>query len=324
MKAVCCECGTVLSKRKEKTCEQCGIKFASVMSKTKYCSNACKARAALDRIVAQRAENRNGAKCAVCNQPFVPKRSSQICCGQECARIRDKELAAMRTSKKPASAVCRVCKETFKPSRSTHVYCTPACADRSRSAVRTAWLKSTAGEYQKPCKRCGQLFSPGLNRQTQFCSQKCRAKTTVYTKNCTICDAQFETLLLHKKTCGNSECRRQHQRIRENENRAQMIEVSCARCSIVFQRKKRRLSASGAGHVILCENCLDNTPQGDRWKYKKEIKQILPATERVSTPCASCVYGIASSDSDTGWMCRASAIRCKPGILNALYSQKVV
>ena len=218
-------------------------------------------------------------------------------------------------------AACAFCGTHFKMLTKNHTYCSKQCKARRNYAENGRHRK----EPIKACEHCGVSFSAGLNGQNKFCSRECRYdKFAVHTaKQCSECGKEFTTRRPWKETCG-PECTRVRGLRTERERRAQIVVKNCQRCGIEFEAARGRAKATDL--VPLCGECKSAIPMADRWKWQQgSRKQAVRLTfSPPSMPCENCIHGKKSQSSDTGWECLASALRCKPGILNALFVQQVV
>ena len=218
-------------------------------------------------------------------------------------------------------AACAFCGSDFKMLNKSHLYCSKQCKARRNYAENGRHRK----EPIKACEHCGVSFSAGLNGQNKFCSPECRFKKfAVHTaKQCSECGKSFTTRRPWKETCG-PECTRVRGLRLERERRAEIITKTCQRCGLMFDAPRGKFKAGDGGP--LCEGCQKSISTGDKWKWSKAPNKpsIRLAYSPIVMPCAKCAHGKPSQNSDTGWECQASALRCKPGILDALFSKKVV
>lgn len=218
-------------------------------------------------------------------------------------------------------AECVVCSAQLKMRRINQKYCSKQCKAKRNYLDNLQFRKKPINK----CINCGKGFLAGANGMTKYCSKECRTSVfkTPTSKKCSECNKDFSTLRPWKETCG-PECTRIRGLRLERERRAEIVTKNCERCGIGFEAPRGKPKAGDL--VPLCKECKSSIPMLERWKWSQgSRRQSLRMTfSPPSMPCENCIHGKQSQSSDTGWECKASALKCKPGILDALFVRQVV
>lgn len=152
----------------EKTCKNCGQKFADKQHPNKvFCSKIC---------YTESIENKKTLKnCSTCKTVFRHKASDT---GRKYCSIKCKHLG---TTKARNKRTCELCSKTFYPTTQQkhriQRFCSKGCVNKSRGGK----------EQTIVCQKCGKLFNAVASRKTAiFCSLECRIveRTIIKCKNC--------------------------------------------------------------------------------------------------------------------------------------------
>lgn len=141
----------------EKECIICKKKFYSGYSRAKYCSSACRKKAACLKQTEYYGKNKKEnepVKCKQCGKEFVPKRKGTCFCSAACGHTYRYEHAPKKAPKVFEPRVCPICGMMFIPSAYQQKYCGETCA---KEAIRSRkYTYPSDEERKKPCAKTGK------------------------------------------------------------------------------------------------------------------------------------------------------------------------
>lgn len=174
-------------------CVVCGTEFQTRRTDRRYCSDACRKKAA--RAIAkgkQKAEPKSAPKprrnylfgefhktCEFCGKEYIAGFCRSRYCSQECARkADDKRRFERRKKEHPEDVlVCPCCGKEFFRSKANPVYCSYACKRKMEPPKpQSKRLSSKTTGYLAPKRRCHDCKRPTDDYRCPECWEKYRAK----------------------------------------------------------------------------------------------------------------------------------------------------
>lgn len=176
--AQCKQCSLQLGARVrlvQKQCRICGKMFQPKSSAHQYCGELC-AKIGGKRSRQERAGDRNWFTCLYCGEPYKAKNKNRdkFCCREHYFLwLQQNPVQGCQLPPSP-TPTCEICGSPAK-SKTAKICGSEQC--KRERYVLLAESRSQRDRSPRPCKECGQVFTPEYgNKRRHFCNGKCLAK----------------------------------------------------------------------------------------------------------------------------------------------------
>lgn len=149
-------------RERERSCDNCGRRYKSSATNTKYCSPACRTDYNQKKRIYPKKVVISVGYCEICGRPFF-KKTKALCCSKEClskkTAIKDKEYRARKFpagSREPKirTVTCVECKTQFETHRPNTKCCSDECLksrkNRLQAQRRPKW---SSGDGKKAAEK---------------------------------------------------------------------------------------------------------------------------------------------------------------------------